>query len=64
MEPTLEQLRTFYRVVHQYVRLSSYVAFVELAEDGNLFVYVGRYNAPLVRSTLFISPEGEVNDYA
>jgi len=63
MEPTFEQLRTFYRVVRQAVLLSSYIAFVELAEDGNLYVHVGRYDRPLVRSTLYISPDGEVNNY-
>jgi len=64
MEPTIEQLRTFYRVVRRFVLLSSYITFVELADDGNLFIYAGRYNAPLVRSILFIAPDGEVNDYA
>lgn len=63
MEPTFEQLRTFYRVVRQVVLLSSYVVFVELAEDGNLYVHVGRYDHPLVRSVVCISPDGRVNYY-
>lgn len=62
MEPTVPQLRSFYRVVRQAVLLSSYVAFVELAEDQRLFVYMGRYDMQNVL-TVFITPEGEVNGY-
>jgi hypothetical protein len=36
MEPTIEQLKTFYRVVRQSVILSSYIAFVEILDDSNL----------------------------
>jgi hypothetical protein len=61
MEPTIEQLRTFYRVVRQAVLLSSYIEFAELAEDGNLYVYVGRYDRPSVRTIVYITPGGEVN---
>jgi hypothetical protein len=39
VEPTIDQLRTFYRVVRQAVLLSSYIAFTELTEDRNLSVY-------------------------
>lgn len=45
MEPTPEQLRTFYRVVRQAVLFSSYIAFVELGEDGNLYIHIGRYES-------------------
>jgi hypothetical protein len=60
MEPTVEQLQTFYRVVRQAVILSSYIAFVELSEDRNLYVYMGRYENPQASSILGIAPNGEV----
>jgi hypothetical protein len=62
MEPTIKQLKTFYRVVRQAVVLSSYIAFVELSENGNLYVYMGRYDSPLDSSILGITPNGEVNN--
>jgi hypothetical protein len=62
MEPTLEQLRTFYRVVRQAVILSSFIAFVELSEDRRLYVYMGRYDDPQESSILSIAPNGEVNN--
>jgi hypothetical protein len=59
MEPTVEQLRTFYRITRRAVVLSSYISFVELAEDKNLYVYTGRYDNP--SSLIFcITPNGEV----
>jgi hypothetical protein len=60
MEPTTEQLRAFYRFVRQAVLFSSYVAFVELGEDRNLYVYLGRYDSPLESSIFRITPGGEV----
>lgn len=63
MEPTIPQLRSFYRVVRQVVLLSSYIAFVELVEDQRLFVYIGRYDSSQSTLTVFITPEGEVNSY-
>jgi hypothetical protein len=62
MEPTIEQLKTFYRVVRQAVILSSYIAFVELLEDSNLYVYLGRYDSPQASSILHITPSGEVSN--
>jgi hypothetical protein len=62
VEPTVDQLRTFYRVVRQAVLLSSYIAFTELTEDGNLFVYIRRYDEPESNIILFITPDGEVNN--
>jgi hypothetical protein len=60
MEPTIEQLRTFYRFVRQAVLVSSYVAFVELSEDRNLYVYLDRYDSPLESWIFRITPSGEV----
>lgn len=62
LEPTLKQLKTFYRVVRQAVLLSSYIAFVELTEDHNLFVYIGRYDESEGNIIVFITPEGDVNN--
>ncbi|MDG2990732.1 hypothetical protein L3556_07275 [Candidatus Synechococcus calcipolaris G9] len=59
-EPTLEQLKAFYRVVYQLVRLSTVIVFVELPEDKSLYVYTTRNDAPRSRSILFINPDGEI----
>ena len=61
MVPTIDQLRTFYRVVRQAVLMSSFIAFTELAEDQNLFVYVRRYDEPGSNIIVFITPDGAVN---
>jgi hypothetical protein len=63
MEPTIEQLKTFYRVVRQAVVLSSYIAFVELSEDSNLYVHVGRYDNPQTRFIIFVTPDGRSSSY-
>jgi hypothetical protein len=55
MDPTSEQLLTFYRIVRRVVLLSSFVSFVELAPDNNLYVYIGRYDA-LESSVICILP--------
>ncbi|AFY61167.1 hypothetical protein [Synechococcus sp. PCC 6312] len=60
-EPTLEQLKAFYRVVYQLVRLSTVIIFVELPEDKSLYVYTGRDDNPLSRSILSINPEGNIS---
>ena len=60
MEPTIEQLKTFYRVVRQAVIFSSYISFVEISEKRNLYVYMGRYDSPQDSSMLGITPNGEV----
>lgn len=62
MEPSIEQLKTFYRVVRQAVLLSSYISFVELSGDRRLYVYLGRYDSPLDSSILCITSNGEVNN--
>jgi hypothetical protein len=62
MEPTNEQLRTFYGVVRQAVMLSSYVAFVELAQNGNLYVYIGRYDSP-PPLIVYVTPAGEAKNH-
>lgn len=58
MDPTNEQLLAFYRIVRRVVLLSSFIAFVELAPDENLYVYVGRY-AALESSVICIFPNGD-----
>jgi hypothetical protein len=59
MEPTTEQLRTFYRTVRESVRLfSRFIGFVELGEDQNLYVHVGQYNSQDV-FVITIIPTGE-----
>lgn len=58
MEPTSEQLLAFYRIVRRVVLLSSFIAFVELAPDKNLYVYIGRYDA-LESSVICIVPNGD-----
>lgn len=63
MEPTLEQLKTFYRVVRQSVLLSSYIAFVELSEDLNLYIHIGRYDNPQARFIVYITPNGRSSNY-
>jgi hypothetical protein len=63
MEPTIEQLKTFYRVVRQAVVLSSYIAFVELSEDSNLYVHIGRYDNPQTRFMVYVNPEGMSSNY-
>jgi hypothetical protein len=62
MEPTTEQLRTFYWVVRQSVLMSSYIVFVELGEDHNLYVRVGRYEPESV-FLVYITPSGEFENY-
>jgi hypothetical protein len=63
MEPTIEQLQTFYRVVRQAVILSSYIAFVEILDDRNLYVHMGRYDNPLTRFIVYITPDGRSSNY-
>lgn len=58
MDPTSEQLIAFYRIVRRVVLLSSFIAFVELAPDNNLYVYIGRYDA-LESSIICILPNGD-----
>lgn len=61
MEPTIEQLRTFYKVIRRSVLLSLYVYFVELPEDGNLYLYMGRENDSSISVIVSITPAGEPN---
>lgn len=61
LDPTIDQLKTFYRVVRQAVLLSSFIAFAELADDQNLFVYIGRYDESGSNIIVFITPDGVVN---
>jgi hypothetical protein len=63
MEPTIEQLQTFYRVVRQAVILSSYIAFVEILDDRNLYVHMGRYDNSLTRFIVYITPDGRSSNY-
>ncbi len=58
MDPTGERLLAFYRIVRRVVLLSSFIAFVELASDQNLYVYVSRYDA-LENSVICILPNGD-----
>lgn len=58
---TPEQLRAFYGVVRQCVLLSSVVEFVELGEDGNLYVSIGRRDDREYRLVARIDPVGETN---
>ncbi len=58
MDPTNEQLLAFYRIVRRVVLLSSFIAFIELAPDENLYVYIGRYDA-LESSVICIFPNGD-----
>lgn len=58
MDPTGEQLLAFYRIVRRVVVLSSFIAFVELAPDKNLYVYIGRYEV-LESSVICIFPNGD-----
>ncbi|MGB7415844.1 MAG: hypothetical protein WA902_16685 [Thermosynechococcaceae cyanobacterium] len=58
MDPTSEQLLAFYQIVRRVVLLSSFIAFVELAPDENLYVYVGRYDAS-ESSVICILPNGD-----
>ncbi len=58
MDPTNEQLLAFYRIVRRVVLLSSFIAFLELAPDENLYVDVGRYDA-LESSVICILPNGD-----
>ncbi len=60
-EPTQQQLSQFYRVARNAVLLSSYVAFVEMGSDGNLYIYLGRYDKPTSRTLLTINPEGKLS---
>ncbi len=57
-EPTVMQLRTFYRVVLQAVLLSSYIAFVEMGRNENLYVYIGRYDDAQASIMRAIRPDG------
>lgn len=61
-EPTVLQLQTFYRVVRQAVLLSSYIAFVEMGEDENLYVYIGRYGDDQARILRVIKPDGFIEE--
>jgi hypothetical protein len=58
MDPTSEQLLAFYRIARRVVLLSSFIAFVEIAPDTSLYVYVGRYDA-LENSVICILPNGD-----
>ncbi len=58
MDPTDEQLLAFYRIARRAVLLSSFISFLELALDNNLYVYVGRYDA-LESSVICILPNGD-----
>jgi hypothetical protein len=58
MDPTSEQLLAFYRIARRVVLLSSFIAFVELASDKNLYIYVGRYDA-VESSIICILPNGD-----
>ncbi len=60
MDPTVDQCLSLYRVVRQVVLLSSFVAFVELAQDRKLYVHTGRYEDLTSRIVIVITPEGEV----
>lgn len=60
-DPTSAQLVKFYQVVRQAVLMSSYLAFVEMGSDGNLYVHLGRYDNPTSRMLLTINPEGELS---
>jgi hypothetical protein len=62
VEPTTEQLRTFYRVTRQSVLMYSFIAFVELGEEGNLYIYVGRYDNTQDTFLVTITPTGELKD--
>lgn len=57
-EPTALQLQTFYRVVRQAVLLSSYIAFVEMGSDENLYIYIGRYGNIQASIIRVIRPDG------
>jgi hypothetical protein len=61
MEPTIEQLRNFYGMVRRSVLLSLYVYFVEIPENGNLYVYMGREEDRSVSVIASITPAGEVD---
>jgi hypothetical protein len=58
MEPTGEQLLAFYRIARRVVLLSSFISFVEMAPDKNLYIYAGRYDA-LESSIICILPNGD-----
>jgi hypothetical protein len=58
-DPTNEQLLTFYRIVRRVVMLSSFIAFVELAPDNNLYVYMCRHYDALSSSVIRIFPNGD-----
>jgi hypothetical protein len=61
MKPTIEQLRNFYGVVRRSVLLSLYVYFVEIPENGSLYVYMGREEDRSVSVIASITPAGEVD---
>jgi hypothetical protein len=61
MEPTLEQSRNFYGVVRRSVLLSLYVYFVEIPENGSLYIYMGREEDRSVSVIASITPAGEVD---
>jgi hypothetical protein len=56
-------LKALYRVIRQAVVLSSYIAFVELSEDSNLYVHIGRYDNPQTRFIVYVTPEGRSSNY-
>jgi hypothetical protein len=64
MEPTTEQLRTFYRVVREAVVMSALINYVELGENGLLVVYVGKYDNQGQYTGFYVSitPTGEFTD--
>jgi hypothetical protein len=59
--PTAEQLSSFYRVVREGVLLSNVVEFVELGEDGKLYVSFGRCEDRGYRVIARIAPKGETS---
>lgn len=64
MEPTIEQLRTFYQVVYDTVRMSCFITFVELGENGLLVTYIGKFDDSGSYTGFYVSitPTGEYAD--
>jgi hypothetical protein len=64
MEPTIEQLHTFYRVVYDTVRMSCFTTFVELGENGLLVAYIGKFDDSGRYKGFYVSitPTGEYAD--
>jgi hypothetical protein len=64
MEPTTEQLRTFYRVAREAVVMSAFINYVELGGSGLLVVYIGKYDDQRRYTGFYVSitPTGEFTD--